>query len=707
MRTITVLGTLALLISLSAAHGMSGKPPEDIKCEPGHIFQDGYRVTRCWTGETAEAPPGYPPNPLPLVLLGDFNAPPTEPTWKLVYTREPRHQERIEVKPETDMRKSIDDAANWQTVPDLLKVWQQTESEVVLDDLQGNIKVIHSCLNAPEICAAQEARVSPDGKRVAYSVALGSKKQPINASYGPPTPLWDFTTEEAQIWIYELETGEKYPVSSGHRDRGPVWASNDVLVFWSERGGHYTPLDAKGRNFYTSSAAHLYRARVKNRQLTEVTNLTPGEHYAMTPTVLSNGEIAYSAFHGVAPREKIGALESSAFLFWWISATDINGNGTRALGGAHSSTTIKMWEHVSDWMDPRNRSEQTTIFRGLRSVAELRPGQLAVTNYYAGRSDSGGSLLGWSLAPWEGCLRASDIPEAPSRDTRPGSGHYTACDINSLTPWALDQDSQPKRHLDGRVTGRAGFAAPTVSEGFIYTHYRGWNYRPNWPGMATVESMGGEPTAKRQINRALVDVITNPFDTDQTVCIAGCGLEWHAWDAREITTYQKLHGIPTPEIAEIQPPATECFLNVVNARLTDGMPTIPGKADEASRIALMGNFNFDYPAIVEYFGIEPFDHWPTKPTRIGLYKQHPPIKEPLQKDGSVRLQVPCNQPFTHHGYDAEGDQAANGIAPLWANGELFCTGCHAGHGRENYMIFRDPREAFKNTDAYKAMAGGE
>jgi len=54
----------------------------------------------------------------------------------LVYTRQPRATERLTAE--------IEDAANWQHVTDVARIYTFTEADVVLDT-GGKIEVIHDC----------------------------------------------------------------------------------------------------------------------------------------------------------------------------------------------------------------------------------------------------------------------------------------------------------------------------------------------------------------------------------------------------------------------------------------------------------------------------------------------------------------------------------------------------------------------------------
>jgi len=619
----------------------------------------------------------------------------------LIYTSQPRAQTPVP---------PMSDAANWQHANDISRVWEQSEADLVYE-VGGKRTVIHDCTGSPEVCTAQEGRLSPDGMRVIYTVSRGDALNISVKGSGLETGLKDFKTKTAELWVYNLINKTKRRLSSGYIDRSPVYASNDTIVFASDRAGTYAPRSTLGRNFYGQPAFQLYRARIAPNGLEDITNITPAEHFVMIPEVLTNGDIAYSAWHGVAPRE-FGSTPQNHF---WICSVDINGNNPRCLLGAHGSGTIKSYDFISDWADPARRAEASTQIRGLRVMAELWPGYLAVSNYYRGNSQGAmGKIFGWEHSEAEGASLEKNIPAMNqwSTSSNPGSGRYVPSTLLNMTPFALDQDMAPVFHKDGRAAGRAGYPFPIPQswgygkDAWGFTRTRGWGYESATKELATIEAMGGEPTAKKQIELAFVKQVKNPFDPKQARVLACESLDYHCWDARAVAPYEDFYGIKTPPIAPIAKP-TDCELRVVNARMSELHPippppnATPAKIDEL-KIAFQGNASPDYAAIVDAFGVEYFDHWQSLPTREGLAKSYPPVKAKLLADGSVRMKVDCGRPFQHFGYDAKGNRVASGLAPLAAMGVITCNGCHSGHGEEQAALLKGSAvERFKPTEAGK------
>lgn len=631
----------------------------------------------------------------------------------IVHTQQPRHQTKVGL---------ADDAANLQHVNDISRVWEQAESDVAIDSC-GKVTVVHNCTASPDICVAQEARVSPDGKKIVYAVGIGAKLDIAVGIGGIDSGLRDFSTIESQLWLYDIPTGKKRMLTSGHIDRSPVFAANDLIVFASDRAKTYAPRSTLGRNFYPRPAFHIHRLKLTDTGVADVVDITPAEYFAQSPEVTTDGNVLYSSLQGVAPRE----FGSTPQNHWWICEIDINGGDPRCVLGAHGSGNIINLALIADWADPNRRGEQDTVIRGLRAMAELWPGFIAVTNYYRGNSEGAmGKILGFILQMFEGASYEKNIPAVVhwSKAGEPGSGRFLPSNVTgkdekgnliaepfNLTPFGLDQDlDSPIYHKDGRAAGRAGypFAVPDSwgfgPDAWGYTRCLGFCADYVTPAKATVTAMGGQPTAKKQIEIALVKQVRNPFDPKQTRVIACADLDRHCYDGRAVATYRDLYGIDTPQIAPIVTP-TDCELQVVNARMGELSPAppppgaSPAKIQEL-RVAFQGNASPDYPAVVKSFGVEYIDLWKTLPTREGEAKRYPPIKADLLQDGSVRLPVECGRPFQHFGYDAAGEKVASGLMPMAAMGKMTCHGCHDGHSEERSKALQKTAvERYKTTMA--------
>ena len=242
------------------------------------------------------------------------------PDWKLVYTRQPRANKPIPGTP-------IQEAANWQHASDVARINSGiAEADVVLDDLNGTRKVIYDCTTSAEICVAHEARVSPDGTKIVYSVGQGGNLTEVQY-HGIKLGIYDIPgLHSARLWVYDLATGSNTPIPhhpAGVIDRQPEWLNNEKIVFTSNRGDTYPfkfpwnthdGLDQFGRRRCFNPPACLsqdygYSPAGRSMQLwtmnidgTDARNISPHENMALAPTVMTNGDIVYSCWNAHSAR---------------------------------------------------------------------------------------------------------------------------------------------------------------------------------------------------------------------------------------------------------------------------------------------------------------------------------------------------------------------------------------------------------------------
>lgn len=636
----------------------------------------------------------------------------------IVYTRQPRARTPIPGSP-------IQEAANWQHASDVGRInGGLAEADLVLDDMRGNVEVIHNCTATPEICVAHEARVSPDGKRIAYSVGYGNTLNEVQLDrvglgiYEIPS------LTHARIWIYEVESGFSYPVPNapdGTIDRQPEWLNNDTIVFSSNAGDTYPyknqiPAHAgEGRCFnapYCVSQEYGYGEAGRSMQIwkmkidgTDAHNLTPHEQMALSPTVMSNGDILYSCWNAHGNRSHDGPTSigpSTSKNKWWLCRMDGNGADSSVVLNAHKSGTLATKEYLPARI---TGGEGRSQLRAIRSVAEIFKEKLAITNYYrANHVGSMGIIFGmdYDEPHVEGCSTQACFPDAPGNSTRPGSGRYVPSSLRPITPYGNDQDRIGRRDELNRALGKAGYPAPLSKTEYLITHARGSCYEGVLPEQANKQWHGGEPTCQKAIYRVKVPMVTDPFDTAQMEMVAG-GDEWQAFDARAVVPYQTIFDQPMP----VQPePINEnqgCFLQVVDARKAelaspqpyDWMKTLYEQCStQGCGVATeVPNFYANNVAALTVYLPEMWDF-----TYRGDYRQeyaanvnnmgHKSISilgsAPLEADGSVKMQVPCETPLLMAGTDANGLSIAHDemLHSLRQGETRTCHGCHDGHSEE-------------------------
>ena len=671
-------------------------------------------------------------------------AAPAAPQWKLVYTRQPRANTPVPGTP-------VKEAANWQHASDVGRInGGLAEADVVIDDRNGRVKVIYNCTTSKEICVAQEARVSPDGTKIVYSVGTGAE---LNEVMGEGVKLGIYEIPgltHARLWVYDLKTGANAPIPhhpAGAIERQPEWLSNNKIVFASNRGNTY-PIRQQfvmhrgvnqfgaGRCFnppYCVSQEYGYSPAGKSMQLwtmnidgTEARNITPHEQNALAPAVTSTGDILYSCWN-VQENKGFDSNASSPGTLknkWWLCRTDGNGaDGTVLLNG-HKSTYLK----TKGWLPPSvTGGEGISQLRAIRSVAEIFKGKLAISNYY--RSNHVGSM--GIIYVWdyndphvEGCSTARCYSGSGNLSNSPGSGRYLPSSIYAATPYGTDQDIDVRRDGRGRALGKAGYAAPlpnTNSE-FLVTHGRGSCYEGTRIHNANRAAMGGEPTCQKALYRVKVPIVTNPFDKNQMELMAGSE-KWQVYDGRAIATYQSLFGQPMPDQPEPLNPNYGCYLQVVDARQAELYPSAekyswlhnlyeqcafqgcavntedPGfYARNVANLSVLLPEMWDYT----YSGGRQEEYANTMNTfgykSIGILGA-----QPLEADGSVKMRVPCETPIIMAGTDKDGMAIAHDstLHSLRKGETRTCHGCHDGHSEERAGQFSESALArFERTDAY-------
>ena len=668
------------------------------------------------------------------------------PDWKLVYTRQPRATRPVPGTP-------VQEAANWQHATDVGRInGGLAEADVVIDDLSGRVKVIHNCTESKEICVAHEARVSPDGTRIVYSVGRGNALHEVFAN-GLKMGIYEIPgLTEARLWVYDLRTGKKAPIPHHpHRaiDRQPDWLSNDRIVFSSNRGNTHPFKNqfsthrgvdqfGRGRCFnapYCVSQEYGYDLNSMSMQIwtmnidgTDARNISPHENNALAPAVMSNGDILYSCWNShenlsFDGKDRSANNPATSKNKWWLCRTDGNGADQTVILNGHKTTTLK----TKEWLAPGvNGGEGRSVLRAIRSVAEIFDNKLAVSNYY--RSNHVGSMgiiygMEYGDPHVEGCSTARCYPDGESRSNRPGSGQYVPSSLYAITPYGTDQDLAVRRDARNRPMGKAGYAAPlpdTDSE-FMMTHARGSCYEATPNEQANRAAMQGEPTCQKALYKVKVPIVTNPFDKRQMELLAG-GERWQVFDGRAIATYQRLHGKPLPDQPEPLDPDGACYLQVVDARRAELAPAQPynWRTNLYAQCAHQGcAVNTENPRFHErnmaYLTVLIAEMWDV--TWQGQHREefarssnnmgHKSISvlgsQPLAEDGSVKMQVPCETPIIMTGTDRNGLSIAHDsmLHSLRRGETRTCHGCHDGHSEERARkLKRSAVARFRGTLSY-------
>lgn len=660
-----------------------------------------------------EPDPGYEPPPGELLGTG------------IVYTRQPRARTPV---PGT----SYEEASTWQHTSDVGRInGGIAESDVVIDDLRGNVEVIHDCTGSNEICVAQEARVSPDGSKIAYSVGYGNKLNEVYAN-GKPLGIYEIPSlTHAKLFVYDFATQTSTPIpnhSANIIDRQPEWLDNNTIVFASNRAGlypHKTQFSQhRGRKpngeqrwfskAYGTSQPYGYNHAGMAMQIwrmdidgSRAKNLTPHETMALSPAVMSSGDIVYSCWNGHANEafdspNRTTNNPGTEVNKWWVCQMDGNGAQGNTILNGHKTPLLK----TTGWLAPDVvGGEGHSRLRALRSVAEIRKDYMVVTNYYrANHTGSMGIIYGMSYSDpgVEGVSQLNNFQLHVFNSDREGSGRYIPSDFIAVTPYGNDQDLDPRRDGRGRLMGKAGYASalPETND-FMITHGRGLCYEQTRPDWANRDWTGGEPLCQKGIYRVKTDMVTDPFNTSQMELIAG-GDEWQVWDADAITTFEKLWGQALP--TRPKPLSGDaCYIQVVDARKAELHSPAPydWKKNLYEQCSTQGcgintedkGFHANNMRYLTVYEVEMWDKTYSNGNQeeFGNTSNNHGFKslrtwgyQELESDGSIRMEVPCETPIQIVGQDERTMTIAHDdrVHSLRKGETRTCHGCHDGHSEE-------------------------
>lgn len=661
----------------------------------------------------------------------------------IVYTRQPAARERVNAE--------IEDASNWQHKTGVARInTGLSESDVVLENLTtGDIKVLYDCTTEEAKCVAQEARVSPDGENIAFSVGIGDYFQEVRSHEGTLLPIREIhALKQSHIWVYNVPTGKLRQITHGnHQDRYPEWCGNDCLVFSSDREG-IRPMEAVF-TYHEDPAKRVWPATAGRTHFAvslqiwqmdsnggNMKNVTPHESSALAPAVFSNGDILYSCWWGHGQR----SYKKTPQNMYMICRVDSNGADGTVIQGAHGSPYLSA-QNLTD----ATGGPELTEFRALRSAREVFKRVLMDTGYYRGNHVGGmGTIWAqWYLDPRvEGthllcALSATPHKSCEELKEHEDRGEYQARYVHSslvnMTPPGQDQDALT-RFCDGKACGKFGYPAPLANTetDYMATWGDGNCYELTRDHQANTEAMGGRPPCHMQIvqikgARTLLDPskpddprsyalngMTDPFDSSQLAVLSG-GKEWNKWDASEVATYQAFFGQPEPERKPPIEPG-ECYVSAANARLAELAPFFSegGKVRPEHPCQYQGCAvdHSKFSQQMHQLAIYTVEHWrgPVDPNRMNNLGYESITRyghQELESDGSIRMKVPCRTPLRFVAENKMGLAIAiDETTPrlLQKGEELVCHRCHGGHSEEQAAeIGMSAEDAFAQTIAGKGL----
>ena len=563
------------------------------------------------------------------------------------------------------------------------------ESDIAIEDKAGKQTIIHNCTESDKICVTDDPRVSPDGKKILYWEGTGDRLIDVYTIGIKPkekTGAKDINAlTECRLWVYELETGEGYPISSGRCDRTADWLDNDTVVFASNRSREYVPLTCPGKvnpvqGMQYKLGYQLHRGDIVDRQLTNIERLTPHHPNLLSPEVTASGRILPSV-HNAGERTCFNTSPKNA---WYVANMDTNGaDQTSAEFAFHRYPNMKTYELVPT-IDPLRRGILAST-KAFRVVTEIEKGLFCGNEYY--RNNHGGSngiLHCWRENNNEGVLKGNQLKSAEQFGafSLDGSGQFVPSSHYVATPWAESQDALVRFDKQGRAFGKVGasFAHTDYSFGFVwskgmsYTHAIDVSlsrYPPDGIDFTDSKNLGGEPPAHRVIAAAKVPVVTDPFDPKQ-VEILSSHPKKHRYAPAQIRPYRVHFGQDAPSQAP-RLAKGKAILKSENVHEHQVFP-IPGKTSKGERAAIQGNLEEGTitTACIDY--IKPFK---SQPQTFGLDVDQTECVA-VAEDGSTEMEVDAERVFQMFWLDAGGKELSrdHSLHSLRSGETRCCVGCH-------------------------------
>ncbi len=647
----------------------------------------------------------------------------------IVYTSAPRAMHAVQ---------GWQDASALQTFTDVAFINSGfNESDIEIRHPDKSIEVVFNCTRSPVACAAQEASVSPDGKRIVFSVSYGS--------------LWQHETlmtwqlgdiQYAKLYIYDVATKTVKEIphqSSKVINRMPDWIDDNTIVYasnaanlypvrdqWNCHAGRYpdgTPRGYSGgqcvsQSFPTSPAGKAMQIWRMNVDGTGKKNLTKQESMAIRPKVLRNpknkGRIAYSSWQNSEDEGFYAGGEGPGTVVnhWWLMTMAPDGTAPASLVGAHHSTYINKQPAEPQY-------QQIEELMAVRAPAEDRDGRVCFTNYYRGNHE-GGLGTPYCVTPplgdfqVEGCSTQDCYQRTVIPGSVPGSGQYIPPDMKAVFTAGVGSDNNQNIDSGGRTTGVMGYLSLLSNGHLSGTWGQGWcmsYYDETSTFYGFSWSISGQPLCDMQIVELLVDQVGDPFDPAQMRIIAGDKTK-HEFDASEI--------YPRP-IAHVQPPldpARGCFIEVADLRNAELYPADP-EFKWYLRSQLVGvqgnsvkphdpNFHKSRVKSLAFYGVKLHSTTYPEPAFMKAvnYTGYEDVwymgRQAMLADGSLKAQVPCEQPLIMAATDANGKWITHDsmLHSLQKGETKTCFGCHDGHSVERRTaIGKEPQAAFATTAA--------
>lgn len=616
-----------------------------------------------------EAPSSHATRPPRIPSVGQSPAPagdnasqanpPESMASPIVYTRVPRSRGERDLTLGDGSTFRLLTPDLWDKLPDTRHVFDgfNGPGQLVLHYPDGRERILYNCVVPERPCVPLDPAVSPDGRRILFSVYFGESIEPASwrGATVPSRRLVKAT--EARLHVVDLDSGVVTPLAHvpGHFDVSPAWLPDGGILFASTRSATVRPfLDRIGTGGRPNP--QLYRAEEDG---SGAVNISPHEvATAMHPYVLSSGRVAYSSqwlSHNLAYGYNNGGINWPDTLDnqWLVMGMDRRGGDMHALLGAHR-------KHI------KAENGWPKTMKALHFLGERENGDICVSNYYRGNNLGLGDVFCWT-------------PEAPGIEGE--LPHFLPRNIYNIANWSKSNDEGSFRE-NGVFQGKIGYPEGLPGGQLMLTVGEGFCTQVSGSTDSFLTKALFEQPRLMACDVGIYRTTTIPSRRMTDLALVIDSPEWHEFGARLVQE----RTIATPQLNDTADGS--CQLASSDAGTAQTGLQYPYDFNNNLRVSANNGGEIDGIPHGDLRGIRFWEVVPNtsrRPQQVNATGNVLRIlgDVPLLPDDSFKVQLPCDAIYLMAGIDAEGrvikrDQVPQSLRP----GEIrVCTGCHL-HSRE-------------------------
>ncbi len=571
-------------------------------------------------------------------------------------------------------------------------------------DKNGTVTTLYDCKASGQICVPTDPRISFDGKKVAFTIYRGSVLEPQCNSKNRGLA----GKVGANIGVVDLTTGQvtEWPYVPGRFDLTPTFINQGGAV----------------KIMFSSDRDREYQARTSTRGYVN-------ERYPNLQTFIADIDGSNTV--------KTGYHDMAAFYGGWQmkdgrvmgSCAQRNHDLTFRDGGASINFP---GTHTNDWwvcgQDPWGGSQESLFGAHYRLVAQhyftqLSDGRVCTDDYYRGNYNLTGRLLCWTPQPFT--VEGIPTKEATKKDLEALSPR----DLFDPAPWSNASDTkstwnEEQNRWEGRL--RDPFGLPDGDLGVVWCDGI-CNQRAGAPAaeynqminLGPEKTIAGIKRPRTQIAHPVgaqygiyyLPKATLPSKTSLDLVKLIDDPNVNEFGAIYGGPYVDVYGQAMPDtMARPASPDDKCYLHIASQQSdttswkvlngqyqwgylehtgTHGKELV-GVTDADVKFIRISKVLPNKEVQAQYVGTDPksqwFSSWGFKNETLG--------DAPVEADGSVKAQIPCETPFLLQGLNArhevvKRDMVVQSLRPASV---LTCTGCHDHNDLPN-------KPAFENTIA--------